>query len=373
MQKQEITNIDYILFLLLKAALWNQMPKDIKVFETLSQKEWELIMLNSANNAVKAIAYDGVCAIQKNYPTSINIEKKIKLAWAYNVDIIEQQYAYHKKTAEEFAHLMAKHNIKTTIIKGLSLSNYYPIAKHRECGDIDIFLNDNYNKGNQIIKDLSIAVNTHYEKHSSFYYKKIDIENHKFFLNKQVYKVDKILEEHLNTYLHTEPQTLIFNQEPKIYTPSANFNTIFLSRHMISHLSMGSKLRHYTDWCLYINANKDKIDFDKISQIFIEAKLGPILNAINYFCINNLGLETNYFPKLGQENTIVSAKLLSFFEHNKISMLKHGKLANLIYKAKLVIYQNIKESKLVHGQNKIALLSFIILRQIKRYKEIFKV
>lgn len=50
-------------------------------------------------------------------------------------------------------------------MKGLGLSIYYPRPEHRECGDIDLWLND-CDKGNRLIEELGIKINHDSEKHA---------------------------------------------------------------------------------------------------------------------------------------------------------------------------------------------------------------
>lgn len=67
------------------------------------------------------------------------------------------------------------------LLKGLGLSIYYPRPEHRECGDIDLWL-DNCDKGNRLIEELGIKINYDSEKHAVFHYKGVMVENHSICL-----------------------------------------------------------------------------------------------------------------------------------------------------------------------------------------------
>lgn len=386
---------DYILFALLRAALWNELPHPHmfgsnclpvqdpqtgkptqftitpQTWENLSEQEWKTIIKQSTRQGVKAIAYDGLCKIAEHIPNAINIPRNLKITWAINTQKVEEQYVHHIQTAQDLATLLKENGIpQTTILKGLGLSTFYPIPNHRECGDIDIYLHDHYKKCNQLIQNTGAKINIHYEKHSSFFYKKIEIENHQYFLNKQVYKIDRHLEQELNKYIaDTKP---FLNPYNSLTVPSPNFNTIFLTRHMITHIGMGSILRQYTDWCTYLNANKEKIDVKAITATFKKEKMAPIVNAINYFSINYLGMPTNLFPEFGPEDKTITSKLIQNFNKQKVEFRTNNKIGIFAYKIKKVLYQNLYESKLIHSTSQTALLIRIIVRQLGRPAEIFR-
>ena len=128
---------------------------------------WQAVYAMARKQGVLAVAFDGLSKIfehdkefAKAFPLSL------KLQWINATCSIEQRYENSKAVCSELVDRWAEQNIKTLCLKGLAFSTYYPQPNHRECGDFDCYLYDDYDKGNAIAKQLGAKVDDEWYKHS---------------------------------------------------------------------------------------------------------------------------------------------------------------------------------------------------------------
>ena len=89
-----------------------------------------------------------------------------------------------------------QNGIRLLLMKGHGLSELYPKPQSRPSGDIDIYLFDDYEKGNFLFGD---GVNSFNKKHASYDYHGVHIENHKMPLD-----TDTKLEREIGAYLQSD-------------------------------------------------------------------------------------------------------------------------------------------------------------------------
>lgn len=99
----------------------------------IEEAQWNEVYRMASRHGILGIIWDGI----RNLSAESLIPRTLKLGWAYNTEIIGQRYDRQKKTAIEMAELLAREGISVLVFKGLSMSMYYPVPEHRECGDIE--------------------------------------------------------------------------------------------------------------------------------------------------------------------------------------------------------------------------------------------
>lgn len=246
-----------MLFALLRSAI-NTVPAETTVFSDIAPALWQQCYKLAARQGVMALAWDGISTL----PNDLQPPKALKLTWAMAVEKYEDRYCKYCRTVAELSDYYAAHTIATVQLKGAGLSACYPVPSHREGGDIDIFTysadasKQNDAEANRLadrlMEEQGITVDLeHSQKHSSFYYKGIPIENHKTFINAETYriavKMDKLLKELL------QPVSVELCGEYKILVPSPAFNTLFLAFHAAQHYARGLALHHLCDWACLLN------------------------------------------------------------------------------------------------------------------------
>lgn len=258
--------------------------------------EWKEIYHQASYQGVLALMWDGV----KDLP----LDKGLKLTWALNVEKIERKYEHQREVLEELAQLFEENDLNMMVIKGHGLSLLYPEPKHRPCGDIDFYLYGEYAKGDKILEDthnLTTDLNKHH--HTVNYYKGVMLENHYDFLNIEAHLSNKIIEERLIQEVESnkgEPH--ILSNGARFYTPSPEFNALFLLRHAAAHFAAERiGVRHLVDWALFLNHNSNKVDWKRFYHFAKEMNMHRFLNSINTICIEQLGVDPSFLPEYTRE------------------------------------------------------------------------
>ena len=253
--------------------------------------EWAKVYKLARKQGVLALAFDGLMklfeadkAFAKSFP------QPLKLQWINAVFQIEQRYNVSRDVCADLADKWAEQGIKTLCLKGMAFSTYYPEPSHRECGDFDCYLFDDYAKGNAIARELGAKVDEGMYKHSEMIYRKVMVENHRFIVAVRNGKKTKSLHALLDSLARNEERTPLF--DTKIEMPSPMFNAIFLNYHSLTHfLSEGIRLRHLLDWALFLKAEQKKLDWKRFYEACEEYHLRQFVDCMTALAVAVCGVK----------------------------------------------------------------------------------
>lgn len=158
----------------------------------LSEEDWTRLFTLAAQHGVTALLFDTILRLPEQQQPS----RALKIRWALSSEAIEKRHAQQTRAAHELTTLFASHGVRTILLKGLGLSIYYPRPEHRECGDIDLWLDD-CDKGNRLIEELGIKINYDSEKHAVFHYKGVMVENHSHLLMPSHRRTERAIDDFL--------------------------------------------------------------------------------------------------------------------------------------------------------------------------------
>ena len=353
-----------MLFALLRASL-HEKEIEQSFFQGASNEDWYLCYQLATEHGVMALAWDGVVKL----PKALQPPLVFKLTWATNVESYEKRYYRYCRTVDEVSRLYAEHGIATMQLKGVGFSTLYPNPSHREGGDIDIYTyaadksrlsNKEANTlADKLMQQQGIEVDAHSPKHSNFYYKGIPFENHKNFLNVEIYnlakQVDAILRENMN------PE-LVSLSVGEVLIPSPVFNTLFISFHAFQHYGSGLALHHLCDWAMILRRYGVQIP----EQITDKKYLAGI-SALTQLCNQYLGTsqQVSGGEQIADE---MMAEILSPRYSSKIST--SNKIGIIIYKTGRLLHSyRLKNKILEHSLAQRIWTSFV--SHIRNPKTIF--
>jgi hypothetical protein len=275
------------LLILLQNSLWDKLIDPI-LFEEVSHSEWNEIMTLAAIHGVLGLAYDGM----KRLADTSRPPKNLLIQWELGVKQIENRYHLQVQAIQYLAEFYRENDIRCLLIKGIGISQLYPIAEHRECGDIDIYLFGDYAKGNILMERKGIKVDYHKEMHSKFFFGKIPIENHYSFLRIESYKANRDFEIVLHEALiNSSPQ---LSEELGVYLPSLSFNLLYILKHTVGHfLGSGIVLRQLCDWALLLHKCRDIDNYPAFFETAVRFDLKQYVEAFNSLAVECLGLPGN--------------------------------------------------------------------------------
>ena len=260
-----------VLFRLLRIALGNE-----KDFSLPLSVNWKEVIDISFEQGVAAIAVDGLQRIYDEIPNQVRDDaletldspelEDLKYEWFGEVMNAEQDFANQWSAAYNMGRLFRENGIRTFVMKGFAVGQYYPVPQHRQCGDLDCYLLGDYEKANRLMESAGIPVEYELYKHSKYNYQGLTVENHQFCIPVRGSKKNKALEKYLESCV--ERSTAAYIGDSCLETPSVMFNALFLTAHALNHfLSDGISLRHVCDWGMFLKACSSEVDWEEFKAV----------------------------------------------------------------------------------------------------------
>ena len=296
---------------------------------------WQEIYRLAMQQGVLAIVFDALMTL----PSEAQPPKSLKLQWIASIANIEHRYNHQRSVAMELTEQFHKNNIKTFVLKGLAIGSYYSKPEHRECGDFDCYLFENYAKGNSLARELGAYVDDGWYKHSEIIYRKVMIENHQYIVAIRGGERLKRLHNLLDNMARTEVCKPIF--DTKIEMPSAMFNALFMNHHSLTHfLSEGIRLRHILDWALFLAKEQDNLDWERFYALCEEFDMRAFVDCSTAVAIKVFNIEiTN--PKVVVESPYTERVLDSILnDDDAVFSQSVGK-----WRTRLMLVRNLFASK----------------------------
>ncbi len=349
----------------------SEPPADL--FDCAKDNDWEAIFKQASKQGVMGIAYDGLL----HWIDKMNISQQLLLIWGANIDAMEKRYQKQYKALESLIKFYAENNIKVMVLKGVGLSLLYPNPMHREGGDIDIYLFNDFNKGNDLIEAAGIKVyknKTINPKHSVFYWENTLVENHQWFLNRDtIFKKNQYIESILNEQAIVENCKKVFIGKQEAYLPSVAYNALYIMGHMSSHMLTSSiAIRHLCDWAVFLNKYYNEIDFKKLENDFAKTIFLKSYKVINTLVKNHINsAEAISIPCENEYAKIAKIILNKHILHPLDSQQKNKKnKANVLFLKLLKIKEKYIISKLLN--NKLFAFKFILYIINKKILKTFR-
>lgn len=223
---------------LLRTALSDDFS-DSSFFSELNKENWSEAFKKLSEQGLAALSFGGVKKVPKELAPPI----EILLQW-YSQQLVQiKQFNSQRSAIRELVELWESAGIQVKELKGQDVGRLYPHPELRFSCDFDCFLSD-YELGNQIVEAKGVKVDRGFYKNSSFFWKGVYVENHRFCTPVRGNKEMKRLELALRNNLW-----------------NANFNALFLMEHMYSHFfedALG--LKQVMDWVLFRSRCWSEVD-----------------------------------------------------------------------------------------------------------------
>lgn len=251
-------NVSQCLYALISASVLETCPS-IPQGEKL---DWDSLMQEASNHGVLALVYD---AIEK-LPIEQQPPRASKVSWGLSAQEIWDRYNCHQQVLKHLLDLCSKNGIRVLLLKGVGLSNLYSKPESRPSGDIDIFLFNDFEKGNRLLAKGKTVFD---KKHTEFEFEGVLVENHLTPLDtdtKQRRKVQSFITQSYSKAVLTQDGYYIFE-------PMAGL--VYLISHTIRHFSIRTLVpfRSIIDIFMYLYHWQDSLDAEKLYNILCQLKL----------------------------------------------------------------------------------------------------
>ena len=249
---------------------------DVSGLGRSSEVDWDKMMNIAATQGILAWVWDGICKLPKeNQPSRL-----LAINWGLSAQEIWDRYNLHVHVLNQMLDICTQNSIRLLLFKGVALSKLFPKPESRPAGDIDIYLFENYKKGDELFAHYNV---TKTNKRTGFDYQGVHIENHRIFLNtytKLQVNAIKYLESTLKDVLHTEYGYYIMS-------PIADI--VYQVMHFVAHFDDASaslSLKFVVDFGVTLQNYYDKVPAEDLKKVLEKLKI------VDVFCLMLSMVET---------------------------------------------------------------------------------
>ena len=280
--------------------------------------DWQEVYALAKEQGVAGVCFDAIAQLKRE--GRVERDPILFTEWYGTMQIWEDQYAKHGFEIKNLTRFYRHFGIRMLLLKGYGLSTYWPVPKHRPCGDIDIFLLEEKDllerleivcaqeRGDALIAEkLGIKVNTGSSHHSDFLVDGVNVENHKDLLDDESHKANGEIEKAvMSLMLHEEGGTAIVIDGVEINVPSPTFNALYLLRHAGLHFATERLLlRQVLDWGLMVQrTGKAEINWDFVQKHAREQGMERFMDCMIEICVDDLGMDEACFPKFSRQGKL---------------------------------------------------------------------
>ena len=362
-----------LLLALLRMVVKEQADESIP-----TELDWEKLMNIATTQVVPVIVLDGLQYYHSIHPdyipfASLGLSEKSqkRMQWIGQVMAFERMYAMHERAMTDLARLYASKGIRMMVLKGYGLSLDWPIPNHRAVGDLDIYNFGKWKEADAFISEqLDIKVDDGHEHHTVFCFKGLTVENHYDFINTKAHRDAPKIEAHLKSLAEKNCRQIEI-EGIKIYLPSANFNVIFLIRHMGQHFAGEHlNLRQMLDWGFFIQAHHEEIDWNGVIVFLKDMGIYTFFNQINAICVDYLGLSEKDFPAIIRDQELEERILMDILCPEFDEKKPNGSLFTIVMFKLRRWWVNRWKHQLVYNDNLPTIFATLALSHLKRIKTI---
>lgn len=358
-----------ILRIVVKKQADESIPSDI---------DWEKLMNIATTQVVPVIVLDGLQYYHSIHPdykpfASFGMSDKLqkRMQWIGQMMNFERMYAKHERAMTELARFYANKGLRMMVLKGYGLSLDWPIPNHRAVGDLDIY---NFGKWKEAdafaAKQLGIKIDDGHEHHTVFNFNGVAVENHYDFINTKAHRDAPKIEDLLKLLAEKDCKEIEI-KGTKIYLPSADFNAIFLMRHMGQHFAGEHlNLRQILDWGFFIRAHHEEVDWNSIIGFLKDMGIYTFFNQINAICVDYLGFSEKDFPAIRRNQELEERILMDILSPEFDEEKPNGSLFTVVWFKLRRWWANKWKHQLVYKDNLPSIFATLALSHLKRFKTI---
>lgn len=286
------------LFTLLRLglAITSTEEENLSDFIMLKAEQWHRIGNLARKQGVLGIMLDGVDWLETTrYGLTRELKATQKLEWIGEVLQTEQRNSLQVVVMNDLAGKWNQQGFRVMVMKGQANGVFYPKPDHRSPGDIDCYLFENYECGNEIARQEGANVDESWYKHSVINYKSETFENHQYFVYTREGKRGKRLNEELVEVLR-DYDSWFTDERAKltqyVYMPPMQWTAMFLTYHACAHfISEGLRLKQLLDWAMLLKNHQNDIDWPTFYDFCKRYHLRRFADAATAISMEYLGIE----------------------------------------------------------------------------------
>lgn len=286
-----MTKSTEMFFALLRLSIDEGSFDSSPVFSNAEKSDWEQLFELSARQGSILLTYGGLHRLS----AETQPPRKLKLRWCANVVKGSERYDRYKRAIAKLSLLLSEKDIDLLIIKGVTISELYPVPYYREGGDVDVYLFGKAQQANDLISSKNIEVKLCIAKHSAFIFDGVVIENHYTFFDTNL-----SFQRESNLYQRMENMlTGMFSKDSCPMINSLNAHklppqaaALYLIGHTFRHFcSIDINIRQLCDWTVFFSKCAENIDRYLLESQIRTLGLKDFVTGVNAFCSDYLGFK----------------------------------------------------------------------------------
>lgn len=281
------------LFALLRLglAITTTEEENLSDFIVLTADKWARIGDLARKQGVLGIILDGVDKLEATrFGLTRELTAAQKIEWIGVVLQIEQRNRQQIVVMNDLAGRWKQQGCRVMVMKGQANGVFYPKPKHRNPGDIDCYLFENYALGNEIARQEGAKVDESWYKHSVINYNGETFENHQYFVHTRDGKRGKRLEKELEEALSVKDSS--FTVHDSVLYPPVQWTAMFLTNHACAHfISEGLRLKQILDWVMFLKVHQSDVNWGAFYAFCDRNLLRVFADAMNTIAVKYLGIK----------------------------------------------------------------------------------
>lgn len=285
------------LFALLRLglAITTTEEENLSDFIVLTADKWARIGDLARKQGVLGIVLDGIDKLETTrYGLTRELKAAQKLKWIGEALQIEQRNRQQIGVMNNLAGKWKLQGYRVMVMKGQANGVFYPKPEHRNPGDIDCYLFENYARGNDIARQEGANVDESWYKHSVINYKGETYENHQYFVHTRDGKRGKKLNEELVEQLKNKSEEIKVIPGTVVEMPPVQWTAMFLTYHACTHfISEGLRLKQILDWVMFLKVHQRDVDWGAFYAFCDRNHLRVFADAMNAIAVQYLNVNLN--------------------------------------------------------------------------------
>lgn len=282
-----------VLFILLRAGLWEKEPEDLSLFP-LSGESWQKVFDTSRSQTVSGIVYSGLCRL----PDELMPPEHILMRWVAEINAIETRNRRMNTALSELYSLFGNHGLNPVLLKGQGVALLYEHPLLRACGDIDFYF-----PAREVREHAMAVIKKHIrmvgrKADGSIHYKwqGIEVEHHPSLLDIG----NPFMRDYLNgKELEWGYEKVVLSSENsvEVTVPSPQSNLFLLNTHIMKHsMGWGIGLRQLCDMARAYYRLHNEVDTAAMKALYYRAGIGKWSRLLHSFLTDYLGLPSFFLP-----------------------------------------------------------------------------
>lgn len=275
----------------------------------LNETDWLSLFQLAQEQTVLGLVFD---ALQTVKPTEALREQSTRLI-AYVLRLEQMNRLMDHQVALYYTKLK-KENIRAILLKGQGISQLYPNPLRRQCGDIDLLIEeDQIERTRVLFENWGCLVD--WKPNGEKHFHVTDEKGFRYDIHwRTTIPLSEKLDRSLRLWeyrLFKDEETFVSLNDILVQVPTPLFNAIFLFMHLFNHfMTAGISYRQICDWALSLRLEEVRQRQSDLIKLIKQYDLVKPWQVFSSLAVGYLGFDKRDFPlyREGYEKELIAVR-----------------------------------------------------------------